>query len=134
MSKFALYRFIAPFRSRLQARLRDDRLAVDEDEFVHQFEGGGGRSSEVARALWDLLRTEAFVSDFRPAPDDILPKIYAMGPEEVRDDVIEPILMRLGLKVDRMNFKGVDFASILTPRDVVTFITKVADAQQEADV
>jgi len=52
-----------------------------------------------------------------------------MGPEEVRDDVIEPLLAKLGLSVIGIDFTGFDFSSIVTPKDVIGFVMKVADAQ-----
>ncbi|BBF68395.1 hypothetical protein [Sphingomonas bisphenolicum] len=126
MNRFALYRFIAPFRSRLQSRLREERLNVDADAFANRMEAGG-RSSEIAHLLWGMLREEAFVPDFRPEPEDSLSKVYAMGPEEVRDDLVEPLLDRLGLDVEGIDFKGFDFALIATPRDVAQFMLKIAN-------
>lgn len=127
IDKFGLYRFIFPFRSRLQNHLREERLIVDVDAFARRFEDG--RQPDVPRSLWELLREAAFVPDFRPDPDDSLAKVYAMGPEEVWDDVIEPLLAKLGLSVSGIDFTGFDFSSVATPRDVVAFIVKVADTQ-----
>ncbi|MBM5812409.1 MAG: hypothetical protein FJ191_10665 [Gammaproteobacteria bacterium] len=127
IDKFAVYRFTAPFRSRLQERLRGERLNVDVDAFARGFEDG--QHPERPRLLWELLREVAFVPDFRPDPDDSLSKVYAMGPEEVRDDVIEPLLAKLGLSVIGIDFTGFDFSSIVTPKDVIGFVMKVADAQ-----
>ncbi|WP_415644201.1 hypothetical protein [Sphingomonas antarctica] len=85
--------------------------------------------AEAARVLWELLRQQAFVPDFRPDPNDDLSKVNAMGPEEVRDDVIDPLLDRLGLSVSGIDFTDFDFSSVATPRDVIAFVTKVADAR-----
>jgi hypothetical protein len=127
IDKFTIYRFIAPFRSRLQGRLRSERPHVD----VHYFELGveTGCIPCLARELWALLQDSAFIPDFRPGPDDNLAEVYAMGPEEVRDDIIEPLLNKLSLKVDRIDFTGFDFASIITPRDIAAFIVRVASLQ-----
>ncbi|HEU4962155.1 MAG TPA: hypothetical protein VFT56_17335 [Sphingomonas sp.] len=103
-------------------------MSVDVDAFAHGLEGGD-RRSEIARELWGILRDEAFVADFRPDPNDDLAKVYAMGPEEVRDELIEPLLTRLGLSVSGIDFTGFDFSSITTPRGVSRFVVKVADAQ-----
>lgn len=127
IDKYAVYRFTAPFRSRLQNRLREERLNVDADVFARGFEDI--RQPEVPRLLWELLREEAFVPDFRPDPDDSLSRAYAMGPGEVRDDLIDPLLAKLGLSVSGIDFTGFDFSSVATPRDVVAFVIKVADAQ-----
>lgn len=127
IDKFAIYRFTAPFRSRLQNRLRIERLNVDVAAFVSGFEDG--QQPDVPRSLWEMLREAAFVPDFRPDPDDSLSQLYAMGPEEVRDDVIEPLLTKLGLSVSGIDFTSFDFSSIATPRDVVAFVIKVVDAQ-----
>lgn len=61
--------------------------------------------------------------------DDSLSKVYAMGPEEVREDVIDPLLTKLGLSVESIDFTGFDFSSIATPKDVGRFVMQVADAQ-----
>ena len=127
INKYALYPFLFPFRSRLQNRLREERLNVDVDAFARGVEDG--RHPDVPRPLWELLREAAFIPDFRPDPDDNLSKVYAMGPEEVRDDVIEPLLAKLRLSVSGIDFTGFDFSSVATPRDVVAFVMKVADAQ-----
>jgi hypothetical protein len=126
--KFAAYRFIAPFRSRLQKRLREERMSVDVNAFSSGI-GGGDRHPEIAAALWELLRERAFVPDFRPDPDDDLAKVFAMDPEIVRDEVVDEILTKLGLSVSGIDFTGFDFASVATPRDVVAFVMKIADAQ-----
>lgn len=123
---FSLYRFIFPFRSRLQRRLREKRLNVDVDAFARRFEGSRQRDS--AGLLWDLLREAAFVPDFRPDPDDSLSEVYAKGPEEVWDDVIVPLLDKLGVSVSGIDFTRFNFSSVATPRDVVAFVMKVAEA------
>jgi hypothetical protein len=127
IDKFTIYRFIAPFRSRLQGRLRSQRLKSD----IHNFELGveTGCVPGLARELWTLLQDSAFIPDFRPAPDDNLADVYAMGPEEVRDDIIEPLLNKLGLKVDHIDFTGFNFARITTPRDIAAFVVRVAALQ-----
>lgn len=126
--KFAIYRVIAPFRSRLQRRLREERMTADAETFARVL-SPDGRHAEAARLLWELLREQAFVADFRPDPNDDLSKVYAMGPEEVRDDVVDPLLDRLGLSVSGMDFTGFDFASITTPKDISEFVAKIAEAQ-----
>jgi hypothetical protein len=132
IDKFTLYRFTAPFRSRLQNRLRRERLNIDADVFARGFEDSRidpGLQADGIWLLWELLREAAFISDFRPDPDDSLSAVYAMGPEEVRDDVIEPLLAKLGLSTSGIDFTGFDFSSIVTPKDVLAFVMKVADAQ-----
>ncbi len=52
-----------------------------------------------------------------------------MGPEEVRDDVIEPLLDKLALDPSWIDFRGFDFASVTTPREVIAFILRIANAQ-----
>lgn len=128
MNKFTLYRFLAPFRSRLQSRLRTERIDVDVDGFAGGI-GEGERKAEVAELLWEILQEEAFVRDFRPGPDDNLSGVYGMGPEDVRDDVIAPLLDRLGLSVQGIDFTGFDFSSIVNPRDAGRFVMRIAAAQ-----
>lgn len=103
-------------------------MSVDVNAFSSGL-GGSDRHPEIAAALWELLRDRAFVADFRPDPDDDLAKVFAMDPEIVRDEVVDEILTKLGLNVSGIDFTGFDFASVATPRDVVAFLTTVADAQ-----
>jgi hypothetical protein len=128
ISKSGLYRFIFPFRSQLQHLLREARLDVDVEAFVRRFEVC--ERSDVPRSIWDLLREAAFVTDFRPDPDDSLEKVYAMGPDEVWGDLIEPLLARFRLNSNAIDFTGFNFSSIATPRDVVAVVMKVTDVEK----
>lgn len=128
IDKFAVYRFTAPFRSRLQIRLREERLNVDVDAFALGLEGGD-RHPQIVVALWELLRERAFIPDFRPDPNDDLAGVFAMDAEIVRDEVVDELLTKLGLSVSGIDFTGFDFSSVATPRDVAAFIMKVADVQ-----
>lgn len=112
----------------MQDRLRNERLSVNVSSFAHELEDSD-RHPAIAPALWALLQERAFVDDFRPEADDDLYKIFAMDPEIVRDEVIEPLLDRLGLSVEGIDFTGFDFSSITTPKDICRFVVKVADAQ-----
>ena len=114
-----------PFRSQLQKRLRAERMRVDAATFAQEL-GMDERNPELSRALWEILREESFVPDFRPKADDSLPKIYSLGPEEVRDDLIEPLLDRLGLNVAGIDFRAVDFTSVVTPKDVGNLVMRIA--------
>jgi hypothetical protein len=128
IDRFTFYRLVFPFRFRRQNRLREERLGVDVDAFVRSLEDGD-RRLEIARFLWEILREQAFLPDFRPMADDDLARVYAMGPEEVRDEVIDPLLAKLELKVDGIDFTGFDFSSIVTPHDVSRFVMRVAAIQ-----
>lgn len=126
VDKYTLYRFIAPFRSWHQSCLREERKDVDIVAFARGFENGD-RHAEVIRSLWDLLREDAFVRDFRPDPDDDLLKIYGMGPEEVLHDVFEPLLTKFGLSAAEIDLTGFDFSSIATPKDVGVFLMRTVE-------
>ena len=52
-----------------------------------------------------------------------------MGWEEVEDEMVLPLLEKLGLSTSEIDFTGFDFTSITTPREVIAFILKIADAQ-----
>ena len=126
MTKSSFYRFAFPFRSRRQKRLRAERKHVTWEVFSRGIEDGS-RHDEITRSLWDHLRNnQAFVEDFRPLPEDDLAEVYAMGPEEVRDDLIDPITEKLNLDLSRYDFKGFDFASLKTPSDVARFLMSLA--------
>ena len=128
INKFALYRLTTPFRSRLQDRLMKERSHLNADAFARSLEDGE-RHSEIAHALWELLREHAFVADFRPEPDDDLYKVFAMDEEIIQDEVLYELVTRLGLNIDGIDFTGFDFAAITTPKDVSRFLANVADAQ-----
>lgn len=126
MDKFDLYRFLAPLRARLQSRLRKDRLNVDCDVFARGIKEGA-QWQRIARCLWDRLREESFVADFRPDPEDSLSKVYAMGPEEVRDELIEPIAQCLGINLSGIDFEGFDFSALDTPKAVAHFLMSLGE-------
>lgn len=131
MTKSSFYRLAFPFRSRRQKRLRGQRENVTWEVFSRGIEADP-RNEEVIRLLWDHLRKDqAFVEDFRPLPEDDLAKIYAMGPEEVRDDLISPIAEKLNLDLSRYDFEGFDFASLKTPSDVAIFLMSLASNKSE---
>ena len=91
VSKFDLYRFLAPFRSRRQKQLREKRKDVTWEVFSSRIESGP-RHNEITWSVWNNLREEqAFVEDFKPDPQDNLSNIYGIGPEEIRYDMIVPI-------------------------------------------
>lgn len=102
-------------------------MTVDVDAFARPFENS--QRPEVPRLLWEMIRKRAFVFDFRPGLDDSLDKILAMGWEEVEDEMVLPLLEKLGLSTSEIDFTGFDFTSITTPREVIAFILKIADAQ-----
>ena len=127
MNKFGIYRFIFPFRYRLQRRFRLERINHDMYDFERQLDIGYDHR-QVARTLWDALRSVAFVADFRPSYDDDLAALYAMGPDEVRDELIDVILNALSIDVSGINFSHVDFGTIKSPKDVANFIVNVVGA------
>lgn len=125
MIKFSFYKLAFPFRSRLQNRLRRERDAYRFEDFKKQL-GEGVISPIVAAHLWELLRQCAFVDDFRPSPDDDLDEVFAMGPEEVKDELIEPLIGHLGGQASSIDVKDVDLANLRTPRQVAAFIARHA--------
>ena len=131
MTKYSFYRFAFPFRAQRQRRLRENR----EDVTWEVFSRGivvGCRHEEITRSIWDHLRdSQAFIEDFRPLPEDGLAEIYAMGAEEVRDNLIEPISDMLNLDLSRYDFKGFDFAALKTPSDVAQFLMTLARETNE---
>lgn len=125
---YKVYRFIAPFRSRLQERLRKERERFDFDAFARAFDIGDDHL-QIAHALWDLLRARAFVYDFRPHPDDDLYKVFAMDEEIVWDEVIKDLMKKLNLSLSGIDLTGFDIHSVTTPRHVMAFLVKIAQAQ-----
>ncbi|MBA4163095.1 MAG: hypothetical protein C0510_00460 [Erythrobacter sp.] len=111
----------------MQDRLRKERLHVAVETFASQLKA----RPDITVALWEMLREQAFVRDFRPEADDDLYKVFAMDPEVVRDELIDVLLAKLELNVSGIDFTGFDFASIKTPRDVSIFVAKIANAQGE---
>ena len=128
VNKFSIYPYLFPFRTRLQRRLREERLQVDYSDFAEGI--NDGRLHEpVSRFLWNCLSGErALVPDFRPKVNDDLAKVYGMGPEEIVDDILEPLTAQLDLDVSGIDFKALGFGSIKTPADVAHFVMKMATA------
>jgi len=92
----------------------------------------GAQHEEITRSLWNHLRNDhAFVEDFRPLPQDDLAEVYAIGPEEVRDDLVDTITEELYLDISRFDFAGFDFATLRTPLDVALFLMGLADEKSE---
>lgn len=126
MNKYFLYRILFPFRRRLQDRLRRERRDFQLEQFGTELDNTIAKTG-LGRSLWKLLREKAFVEDFRPRPDDNLEEVFAMGPEEVRDDLVDPLIWCLGLNADSISFKDVDFATLRTPRDVAKFAAEIKE-------
>jgi acyl-homoserine lactone acylase PvdQ len=59
------------------------------------------RERMVARMVWDHLRREAVVPDFRPHPDDRLLTVYGIAEEELDEDLILQVLRDLGAPTPR---------------------------------
>jgi hypothetical protein len=130
MSKFSIYPYLFPFRTRLQRRLREERLQVDYSDFAEGINDGPLHET-ISRFLWNCLSVErALVPDFRPEVNDDLAKVYAMGPEEIIDDILEPLTAQLNLDVSGIDFKALGFDSIKTPADVAHFVMKMAIASE----
>lgn len=128
--KFTIYHFIYPFQTRLQNRLLRERSNLDAAAFAEGC-GGSDRHKQILGELWKELRDAAFVPDFRPHPSESLTEVYGIGPEEAIDEVIEPILKRLGLSWDGLDFTGFDRESLVTPKDLGEFLMKVVDAKNK---
>jgi len=130
MNKFSLYPYLFPFRTRLQRRLRGERMQTDYSTFAAGI-GEGPYREAIIRFLWDCLREErAFVADFRPDTSDDLAKVYAMGPEEIVDDFLEPLTTQLSLDVEDVDFKTLGFHSINTVADFAHFMMRLAASQE----
>lgn len=126
MIKFSLYPYMFPFRTRLQRRLREERMQTDYSTFAAGI-GDGPHREAISRFLWDCFCDgRAFVPDFRPDVSDDLAKVYAMGPEEIIDDILEPLTAQLRLDVEALDFKALGFDSIKTPADVAHFVMRLA--------
>lgn len=122
MNKFILYRLLFPFRSRLQKRLREQRAYMTWEMFSRGIEPGP-RHEEVTRLLWNHLREkQAFVEDFRPDPQDEFSEVYAMGPEEVLDELIEPISDKLGIDLNFYENNDISLVYLNTPSDAARFL------------
>jgi hypothetical protein len=130
MNKFSLYPYMYPFSTRLHRRLRAERIQTDYSTFAAGI-GEGADREEICRFLWDCLRDEiALVPDFRPDVNDDLKKVYAMGPEEIVDDFLEPLATQLSLDVEGVDFKALGFHSINTVVDFAHFMMRLAESQE----
>jgi hypothetical protein len=83
--KMMFERFLqARFYSRQQKLMRL-RGEVTAQSFLAMFTGK--RERMVARMVWDHLRREAVVPDFRPHPDDRLLTVYGIAEEELDERI-----------------------------------------------
>jgi hypothetical protein len=122
MIKFRIYLFLYPFRTRLHRRLREERLQLDFAIFAKAIEDGP-LHEPISQFLWDCFsNTRALVPDFRPDVNDDLARVYAMGPEEIIDDILDPITTQLNLDIYGLNFKALGFDAIKTIANVADFI------------
>lgn len=95
----------------------------------------GPHHDQITRFLWDCLSVErALVPDFRPEVNDDLVEVYAMGPEEIVDDILEPLSTQLNLDVSGIDFKALGFASVRTPADVAHFVMKMVTISEKKQV
>jgi hypothetical protein len=125
VSKYDLYRAIAPFRSKTQLGLRDSRKKESLESFTRSFEQGPLREV-VALFLWNYLREFALVPDFKPSVNDSFSKVYGLHTDELVDDVLDPITTKCSIDVSGMSFKGYDLSTIDTPADVNRFVMELA--------
>lgn len=132
IDKFRFYRFVFPFRSRLQNRLREARLHTDVHTFVRGIGLEAGRT-QVSRLLWEMLREQALVPDYRPDPDESLPDIHGAGDEEVTDEIILPLLEQLECDIEGVDFTGTDLRLLTTPRHVADFIVEAMEKVEKRD-
>lgn len=124
MDKYQFYRFLAPFRMRRQRSLCRSRGDWTLTDFMGQLPVSPV-TEPLARGLWDLLRDAAFVPDFRVDASDLLDATFGMGPEEVSDDLTDPLLDQLGLDVSMIDFTGLDFRKLKTVGDVAKLMIRV---------
>jgi hypothetical protein len=114
-----------PLRRR-QERLMRERGSLDAEAFVtiakDEFE------RRLLIRLWDYLRAEAVIHDFRPAVDDDLLAVYRLAEEEVDDDIILNFMTELGIDIPPQS--EIDaFGPINTPRKIVQFMSEVRQRQ-----
>lgn len=126
--KYRLYRLLYPLRVRRQTALRDARSGISADDFGSKM-GSGRLRTIISAYLWDRLRELAFVPDFRPSGSDNLGEIFALSPASIRDEVVEGLIDRLGLKTEHLDFTGFNFSSLQTPSDIADFVERVAALQ-----
>ena len=125
IDKYAVYRVVAPFRSKRQRALREARLDVSLEEFKSEI-GTGELRNRAAAYIWERLREIAFVPDFRPSASDDLADTFGLDSESVRDELVEGLVDHLGVRTEHVDFTGFSFNSLENPRDIVDFVQKVA--------
>src|SRR5688572_24881227 len=108
-----------PFRRRQKAA-RKERHEVTRIDFVDQL-AATPAERQAADLLWDLLVETAVVEDFRPLPDDSLPKLYGLAEEDLDEDVILSIVQAMNLSPPSPASLH-EIGTMETPRDVMRLI------------
>jgi hypothetical protein len=114
-------RFIAqlPF-SRRQRHALQSRDGVTRDHFVSELAADDIEAS-AAGLLWDKLVQAAVISDFRPMTDDNFLHLYGLADEDLDDDLISEILIKLNLPLPSATDLSL-IGNIDTPKDFMKLV------------
>ena len=108
----------APFLAR-QERLIRNRRDSSRAEFISSF---SARETDLAAHVWQALRVEAVVPDFRPDPRDDLCEVYGLAEGDL-DDFVLDLLNAFNCRVpDPTETAGM--RPVRTVADVVSFASR----------
>lgn len=112
-----------PFNLR-QRRLAETRSPMSKEDFIDQVS-----STEIGKAaaaiLWEKLDDGWVHDEFSPYPDDDFGKIYGMAEEELDEDTILDIILKLNLSIPDQE-KIDKIGPINTPRDLIMLIETIS--------
>jgi hypothetical protein len=84
-------------------RRRQRRLMATRDDYTKQDFArlcrARGASEKIVDEVWEALRAEAVVADFKPHPDDRIEKDYGLADEDKDEDLVLALLQRCGCRI-----------------------------------
>jgi hypothetical protein len=105
-----------PFPRR-QKKAMETRSGIKREDFTNQL-AQTDLEYKAASWLWDHLRKEATVDDFRPMPDDDLEYLYGIAEEELDIDLLSNLAHKLDLRLPTSD-EVASYGPVRRPRDVI---------------
>lgn len=101
-----------------------DRASYSLDEFLQPF----GTDRDIAEQVWDSLRAEAVVAEFKPKPDDDLLWVFGLADEDL-DELVLHLLRHFGCRVpDPTETEGM--RPVRTVSDMILFVASMRSSAE----
>jgi hypothetical protein len=107
-----------PLRHR-QLKLMKSRHSYSKTQFIKDFDNSDAEC-KIAAEVWDALRKEAVISEFKPKPEDSLLEVFGLADEDL-DDVVLALLNSCHCRIPS-NHEIETTSPVYTVADLVKFI------------